>query len=152
MPDLNKDFIVKVRDAIAQAPESRFDMGYWLNDKEWWNDSQNPVHEVSCGTTGCLAGWAVLVDGIERGIPLHFDDRKCEIVEDRKTIWARAVELLGVDRDENNSSVLFTPDGWPEELYEFYMEDEKAAVLALLDGLLDGTVVYDEVGSHWVKV
>lgn len=45
---LNRDLMYRIADAIEREPE-RFDMGDWIGETE-------------CGTTFCVAGWAVLLE------------------------------------------------------------------------------------------
>lgn len=59
----NIELLTEVRDLI-EADQSKLNMNYWVSipaDTVEFNDGTTA--KVSCGTTACIAGWAVQLNG-----------------------------------------------------------------------------------------
>lgn len=54
MPEINKSMFQRIHSQITTAPESHVQAFFEMED-------------TSCGTTRCVAGWALWFDGIDRG-------------------------------------------------------------------------------------
>lgn len=112
----NIELLTRVRDYIAVNPQS-LDMDIWatLKDVVEFKDGQA---KVSCGTTACIAGWAVQLAGDkllveEPCYPFNegtvFDIDQCVAKNGRVThIDDRAQKLLGLTGIE--ADILFTCD------------------------------------------
>lgn len=104
-PNLNVRLLRKIQKHILEEPK-RFWMG-------WWKEDSIPGHKPApCGTTACIAGWAVILSNEpeKAGAP---------------SIRARV--LLGLDPDD---MTLFFSDAWPEPYRTLYeravdKDDEK---------------------------
>jgi hypothetical protein len=110
---LNKDLLLKVKDAILAEP-LEFDMAGWalnnmrrrFEDHHW------------CGTTHCIGGYALTLSGIPSNLPGMSGN----------TIFQRACEAL--DIDSNKGADLFYTDDWPHnfrrDYYSGYKQDDFA--------------------------
>lgn len=92
---LNRELAAKVRDQIADHPETHNQAWWMLRTKEWVSDAW------VCHTRACAAGWAVLL-GDPTATPAF---RGCEsasvILPDGtgRGYSEYAAELLGIDRE-----------------------------------------------------
>lgn len=62
MPKRNVQLLTKVRDLIKTEP-AKLDMGLWGTTPTDVIKFKNGFAKVSCGTTACIAGWAVQLSG-----------------------------------------------------------------------------------------
>lgn len=62
MPKRNVELLTKVRDLIKTEP-AKLDMGLWGTMPTDVIKFKNGFAKVSCGTTACIAGWAVQLSG-----------------------------------------------------------------------------------------
>lgn len=77
-----------------------------------------------CGTTGCVAGWAVLLSEEHQDINFVRDDINWE---------KEGLRLLGLHADDR---YLFFTDEWPEEAFDVWWERKHA-------GEEEGTIIAD---------
>ncbi len=119
---MNIELLTEVRDAIKQHAE-QFDYSRYFGT--WYGRGEDPF---SCGTIGCVAGFTVVVAGIEldtKGMgPVWMDEIQ------NKASWA-----LGLDSEQAN--FLFHPN-LPDEftiLSDFDHTDAIERVDWLLSGL-----------------
>lgn len=54
-PQLNEDLLERCLTQIVEHPET------W--NQQAWGQAERPKHETECGTTHCLAGWAMVLSG-----------------------------------------------------------------------------------------
>lgn len=94
------DLAEAIRRTINEHPE-RFDMGSWAADKR--PGVQRDPHPV-CGTTMCLAGWAVVLNGGRPVFNQRSSDRTYWMAEDaimpdgrRVDIADEGAGLLGIE-------------------------------------------------------
>src|SRR5438105_274495 len=96
---MNKDLLLKVKEAILAEP-IRFNMGSWVSITDVW---------APCGTTACIAGFAVVFDketdlhpspGLwkETGIKLDVEDNRLPFCDG--SIAKRAQTALGLSHQQ----------------------------------------------------
>lgn len=118
MPKRNVQLLTQVRDLIKTEPE-KLDMASWGLVKEIEGLEHGDTVKVDCGTTACIAGWAVQLAGdkfLVRGFntsagggyfvsdSVAKNGRVCNIED-------RAQKLLGLTEDEANELFINTPNG-----------------------------------------
>lgn len=107
---LNLHLLTRVRDHIRAHPEQH-DQFYWVRKSE-------------CGTTGCIAGWAVLLNGDALEPGKHFSGEHdvstmdYALMDNRDTISHFAQQLLGLSYSQREQ--LFLSDN--KEALE-YLDD-----------------------------
>ena len=143
MPKRNVELLTRVRDLIETEPD-KLDMGLWGTIPTDVIKFKNGFAKVSCGTTACIAGWAVQLSGDQLLVNEH--DLCTGWQEDGSTeveycvarngrqflIDDRAQKLLGITAYE--SEVLF-------------MCDDSQAV-GYLDKLIAGKDILPEGDEH----
>lgn len=102
---MNTQLLERIRDCILQNPES-FEMLYFV-DGDFYIDSDTGA-PAECGTSACIAGWAVAIHDRVHLKSVEFQIRK------------RATEVLGIT-DEQADRLFFTPN-WPKSLYDRYFD------------------------------
>jgi hypothetical protein len=117
MPKRNVELLTQVRDLI-QAEPAKLDMASWGCVKEVEDLGYSETVKVDCGTTACIAGWAVQLAGdkfLVRGFnpspeggyfvsdSVAKNGRVCNIED-------RAQKLLGLTYDEANQLFINTPN------------------------------------------
>lgn len=60
----------EVIEFIEEHPQ-RWDQSVWLEDRDWMVDDSDPAVN-SCGTVGCVAGWAAMLNGWKMVRPAGF--------------------------------------------------------------------------------
>jgi hypothetical protein len=99
---MNEQLLNQVKECILADP-SQFHMANW----------QIPSEHSSCGTTGCIAGWAVWLDK-----PEERDYKKNISLIPPCDIEPTAQQSLGITKRQGNA--LFFVYEWPEEFrYEY---------------------------------
>lgn len=104
--------MLQLADFIETLPDHKFDMNYWVGqkerageDKEWITthypttysassineESQTKYEPFDCGTACCIAGWAAMIQNDLKPMPYFIDN---------KTIENRAIEWLGLTKQE----------------------------------------------------
>ena len=81
-------------DMLEETPDRLFKMDSWFaKTDELGLDSISPEGEIdhSCGTTGCIAGWAIMTQG--------YSDRD---FMDTNEVIAKAREILGLSSKQAN--------------------------------------------------
>ncbi len=102
---MNVELLRRVQDKIRTSPEE-FDMS------DWAGRTQTSSH---CGTTACIAGWAILFEGEEQhksGLLGYTQDIECTLTFD---VGAEARKLL--DLDQYWALYLFHRSSWPLEYH-----------------------------------
>jgi hypothetical protein len=90
---LNKELALKVRDQIVDHPKS--------HDQKWWMHRIEQDSGSYCQTTGCAAGWAVVL-GDPSAKPVFRGYASSSVVLPDGTgrgYSGYAAELLGIDRE-----------------------------------------------------
>ncbi len=93
---LNVDLLLQIADRIAKRPEA-FDMGHW-----------------DCGTTACIAGWALRLSGKQWGLAQ----------DGHMYSAADAAQCLGLD--ESIADRLFLRTHWPDDFNNARYKADKA--------------------------
>lgn len=104
MPERNIELLTKIRDLVKLAPQ-KLDMDYWSTipyDMVQLDDGSQA--KVSCGTTQCIAGWAVQLSGYQFLVGpdnlVSSDDvyypESCVAEDGVADIYEKAVDLLGL--------------------------------------------------------
>lgn len=101
---INVRLLRRIQRAIMAEPK-RLDMGDWLVRGQQ-RIQQNGLKEPDCGTVGCIAGWAAVLD--KTSDPKKF--------EDAEVSWMRADQILGLTHEQGNA--LFYTDEWPEKFFD----------------------------------
>lgn len=102
---INTELLERVKQHILEEPK-RFDMHSFVT-----RVSTHAPEEIrpACGTTACIAGWAILLDRADRGeaVPRRISSAFYYSVE------FRAMELLSLTEKQRRS--LFYVSSWPQE-------------------------------------
>lgn len=150
----NIELLTKVRDLVKNEP-AKLDMSLWgavSADLVEFNGGYKA--RVSCGTTACVAGWAVQLAGDKLLIDEdHYDDDYPKLGSEDEyekvftvgqsvakngrilDIEERARKLLGLTEDETNV-LFFAPDG-------------SDGALDLLNTLIAGDDIYEDSADDW---
>lgn len=122
--------VLKLANKIIEEPE-HFDMSYWFqvgdNDEGTWHtpslDEYDEIDINACGTTACIAGWAVLMFEDLRG--MHLGYQICD---------ALALPTWAVYRQD-----------WPFH-YQYMAQEvgEALAASALLKDIAANVVIIDD--------
>lgn len=121
---MNKQYITKILDWLKSQTDGstyKFDMAYWRDDSE-------------CGTMLCMGGAHIQFNrpDIKYSIPYE-----AYLNEDGEDVSCSEI----ASSDLGVVSWLFYVGQWPHWAQEIYTEKgELPAAIALLEGLLDGTV------------
>lgn len=107
---MNKELLLKVRDAILAEPE-HFDMEHFVR------------RNTSCGTTACIAGWTV---ALSRNTTPDAD----ETIPDSISVAWEAQSRLGLTHEQEVA--LFYADDWPEPFRAQYDDAYEPAELACI--------------------
>jgi hypothetical protein len=137
---------------ILRQPE-RFYMGSWIDTAFIDTNEGDGVPDV-CGTSCCIAGWAVYNDRLPSEADPH--DAGLTIADlyyNVETIdWAEeGADLLGLEADDGRIPLFFVTD-WPGAYRLIYDDQgEHIAAASLLRDMLDGTVQLSEADrrSWW---
>lgn len=148
---VNVELLTKVRDKIASEPDT-LDMDHWVNVATEGLSDENDyflgADDLPCGTTACIAGWAILFSGDRVHVPApmtarRFYDAMTVVPPDTRnardaygSISDRAAELLGLRDDV--ASWLFVIDD----------EDVVWALDHLIAGHGDDEALFDKVYSE----
>lgn len=104
---------------LDKLPEEKFDMDFWV-----WSPLEDSMCEAdalnSCGTTCCIAGWAVLMSGECLDPFTRTVDRDGH----KKAIRDYAYDYL--DLSSFQASLLFHKHMWPDE-FRTQLESPKLA-------------------------
>jgi hypothetical protein len=115
---MNKELLLRVKEAILAHPE-HFDMfGFMTGPKFIYESSETVIATIDdlnagqCGTTACIAGWAVA---------LSPKDEVRKAYSHRADIGDVAAFFLGYGLDGfDNLMPLFYDDYWPRDLKDRY--------------------------------
>lgn len=141
MSKLNIELFKKIRQRIAEAPES-YDQDTFVDYNE-----RSP-----CGTSACLAGEAIICNApsVVKGI-VELRDLDMNYSDDY-AVARRATDLLGLsgdfgeyahsldnDRTAAGEAIIFDGggQGWPEPYRSMFQNDKTAAVIAYLDHIIE---------------
>ena len=134
---------------ILRMPE-RFYMGSWIDAYTAFDDDDT---FDACGTTCCIAGWAVRNDRLDLGA--EEPEKTVEQLwhQEHSVDWIdTACELLGLDIDTGYtlSVPLFFISDWPDHYRELDGEaGEHVAAASLLRDMLDRTVTLGAADNGW---
>lgn len=104
---MNKERMLELAELLKNIPEKKFTMERWLNHPDNSKDQYGNYIESSdsflyeplnCGTTGCIAGWAVMLEN---------EFKPVSLLKDGLNIQERASAWLGLTEDES-SNLFFT--------------------------------------------
>jgi hypothetical protein len=145
---LNRKMFYQIADIIEENPE-RWNQDSWIDNETGWIDSNNSAiiyngTEYQCGTTQCVAGWAVLLnheglseDGSTDGALCFNDDYVISrfSCEDWISVGARVLGL-----SEKDAAILFqvTDIEYPERFDMPRVLREIADGRNVYDAVLDG--------------
>ncbi len=109
---MNTELLREIQKAILDTP-TRFDMSDWIQKAD----------ESPCGTTACIAGYAVLIDELQKKNETLQNTKeitkfRAEIedwVEENGTIPFRAQKLLDLTNDQCRR--LFHVSRWPSQFW-----------------------------------
>lgn len=107
---MNVKLLRKVKRHILEEPK-RLDMNTFVSRRMSWRPEEE---RPECGTVACVAGWAVLLDRIDKGkgLPRRVDNSFY------MRVALNAGALLGLSYEESNRLFMFS--GWPKELDHAY--------------------------------
>jgi hypothetical protein len=128
MPTKNLEKLVMTRALVKEeARLGKWNQDVWANGLE--NDYETGLRKITCGTTACVAGWAVISDG---GKFLDSDTVLARDTDDQEWVFTgwdlnnkgvpayaldrRARDLLGLDADE--ASDLFAAHNTYDDVME----------------------------------
>lgn len=150
---MNIELMEKVRDTIARTDPKHFDMTSWVDQigDKWLED--DGTHIAECGTSMCIAGWAIHLDNDEPLIRYMHSMSKLShglIHENVMAIRDRAADLL--DINSIDAGALFHIDEWPDD-YRFRYEEAEWDSVDAGETPVDVTVdLLDEIisaGAIW---
>jgi hypothetical protein len=95
---VNVPLLRKVLEHVTEHPDQ--------HDQRVW------VKQTGCGTAACLAGWAVLIEGLDPDMSIACGYFGTEYLEDGRDIAVVAAELIGVDNPRTVSD-----DAWGDHLF-----------------------------------
>lgn len=125
--DLNLPLIEAVANQIEALPH-RFDMCAYITGAHRGDDTDTGMSlaeaNVSCGTTGCIAGWAMMLDSQLANMIVRHD----------MGFFSIAAKALGMTHAE--ADILFFRGEWPDKYRA--MDDEEGAVCMLRRIVRDG--------------
>lgn len=72
MTEVNVEMFRRIREQIEREPQN-FGMSYWIaefaqQEREFYNVLTDSWEDGSCGTTRCVAGWAVHFEALDKGL------------------------------------------------------------------------------------
>ena len=112
----NKKQLLKLADFLEIVPANKVCMGSWANlgdlEKECATQ-EDMLH--TCGTTACLAGWAVIANGYCVTEKARAEKKQIRTLD----IADRAARRLGLTYDQQQA--LFYRSGWPKE-FQFQLD------------------------------
>lgn len=129
----NIEKLEKLKKFIMRYQGRFYNQKYWLFDETFYQDS------YGCGTGGCIAGNACLMEGlvavdtgVVSAIVRHADES--QTFRDGQRIWTvghAAMEILGLTIYQANK--LFSEDcnGWPKEAKALYDSSENNVIRAV---------------------
>lgn len=82
IPPYNTDLMIQVRDHVIEHPETHV-QNIWVSRNE-------------CGTTACIAGWAVQLSGVEADKHQLSEYGETSRTADGRSVNLLATELLGL--------------------------------------------------------
>ena len=93
------------------------------------------MEQWHCGSTGCIAGWALILSGYKKE-RIGFFTPAGELLRSGHSIITRTAELLGLERDIARRLCLLR--NWPVDLLQRYKEGDNSTVLEALERALEG--------------
>lgn len=151
---MNRERTERIITQILRQPE-RFDMASYVTPAYLYEpdddeDAEGPLHEEAvdvCGTSCCIAGWAVVNDQADTGadpIAAHYDAIvwAAEQAQAHGSMsWADTGARLLELPDTSFSPPLFFAPEWPYHYRDLYdSATEAVAAASLLRDMLDGNV------------
>lgn len=123
---VNIEKVTQLHDFLAENP-AKLHMGYWGRVSRV---QDSDCQEITCGTTACIAGWAVILDGWK---PNHVSENGLfeSVTKDGtlRDVENLAGEILGITRTQQNKL--------------FFLGDDQA-VPALQDLIEDPETTFNE--------
>lgn len=118
---LNLELLAQIREVILREPLC-LNMYNWVSAIPTRNPYKDVGHHVnhntrqpipSCGTVGCIAGWACFLDKAKTQVPAAWEEDWYESWNDK------GLELLGIE-DGKEGDALFYTEKWPKEYQDRY--------------------------------
>lgn len=163
--------MLQLADFIETLPDHKFDMSYWISEKEqnnysdewivrfypriWEPDTDQVIFEpFDCGTACCIAGWAAMMKNDFKPMPFFVDD---------ETIESRAREWLDLTHEQSNnlflvgissvwSSYIATMDFDFDQYEENYVNIKNRHASEIIRDIVNGVVDIDiEYDYHFYK-
>lgn len=147
---INKKMFYAIADLIEDNPE-RWDQDFWITDG--WGSQNSVVYngeEYICGTTQCVAGWAVVLQhggytGDQNGYSIMSDGHTVYNVSDNWVI--EGANILGLSREDAYMLFHTTFDvrniSKRHEEYEKQMFDMPRVLREIADGRTVEEALYD---------
>ena len=107
---MKTDLLLQVKQHILEEP-ARLDMAIYKYQLKPGSRYVPPFGEPSCGTVGCIAGWALML--ANKTVVENNDHDNCDT----------AMALLGLG--SNEAARLFLPEKWPRVLWQGYRAARK---------------------------
>jgi hypothetical protein len=108
---MNVELLLKVKQAILDEP-ARMNMEVFVDDSDGYI---NLDHQPACGTVGCIAGWAVLLDHVGRDSSPEGIMKAYKAVAD-KSVEDEAHKVLGLGPAQYMHPLFYPWNKWPEDL------------------------------------
>lgn len=102
---MNKEMLMKIHDVLECEGDVK--MGSWASGSR----------VTKCGTVGCIAGWAMIINGDTKK---NGDLKAAVYAACGGDEEARGMELLGLTEEQANR--LFYVQNWPEDLEDRYID------------------------------
>lgn len=117
LPEINQALFQKIHDQITFHPETHEQISWVVFDEDYPNgDSDNrPSDGTICGTTRCVAGWAVWFSGYG-----HVYKYNCDHPDAPESWSTLGAKLLGLTDDEAGYLFLDTTNEQAAKLVERY--------------------------------
>lgn len=118
---MNRELLAQVRDRIAAVGDDHCDMRFWAQG------TVSSAGDPDCGTTACIAGYTIAM--------------AYGVFTPSAEIWPEREARYLLDLP---SSDLFHASCWPDRFQDLREDEGDAkAMLAIVDAILDGTVVWN---------
>lgn len=132
---MNKENLRKLRSILKRVPDEHFNMISWASGFQ--PGDVLGVTQAPCGTTACMAGWAVVAEfGPIKIIP---DSGQFKSPGTNRIRQIEANARRWLELTDRQASRLFFKTNWPTR---FMTMGDKEGALAILDGLISGKLVF----------
>ena len=122
---MNVDRLLAVREMILRYPEN-FDVLGWSNGTVVADKHAAPA----CGTTACIAGWALAMRDGAFNEAMYFvnDKNDVDFYDNLLNLKQEAADYLGIDVE--SADKLFVGHFWDEDLKTSYLKEKDPKIRA----------------------